>query len=56
VVRRQPALCVPVGTDDDGLPVGVQLVAPPDGEATLLALAAALEQANPWADRRPGEE
>ena len=41
----QPAISVPAGTDDDGLPVGVQLVAPPGGEATLLSVAARLERA-----------
>jgi amidase len=39
----QPALSLPMGFDADGLPLAVQLVAPPDGEATLLALAAQLE-------------
>jgi amidase len=36
-----------------GLPVGVQLVAGPWQEARLIALSAQLEQARPWADRRP---
>jgi amidase len=44
------AISLPLG-EVDGLPVGVQLMAP--GEAVLLALAAQLEQALPWAERRP---
>lgn len=52
-ITGQPACSVPAGFDDDGLPVGVQLVARRNGEATLLGLAAQLEQARPWADRRP---
>jgi len=39
----------------DGFPVGVQLVAPPDGEPLLLALAAQLEAATGWTARRPPE-
>ncbi len=38
-----PAVVVPVGRHPNGLPTSVQLVAPPGGEATLLALAAQLE-------------
>jgi aspartyl-tRNA(Asn)/glutamyl-tRNA(Gln) amidotransferase subunit A len=34
-----PALSVPVGTDDAGLPIGVQLVAPPFREDVLFAAA-----------------
>ncbi|AFM17645.1 amidase, Asp-tRNAAsn/Glu-tRNAGln amidotransferase A subunit [Mycolicibacterium chubuense NBB4] len=45
------AVSLPLGTTDDGLPVGVQLMAP--GETVLLKLAAALESAIPWAGRRP---
>ncbi len=49
----QPALSLPVGMSSAGLPLGVQLVGPPRGEAVILALAAQLQQAQPWADRRP---
>jgi amidase len=49
----QPACSLPAGFDRRGLPLSVQLVARPDDEATLLALATQMEQARPWADRRP---
>jgi amidase len=39
----QPALSLPMGFDEDGLPLAVQLIARPDDEATLLAVAAQLE-------------
>jgi aspartyl-tRNA(Asn)/glutamyl-tRNA(Gln) amidotransferase subunit A len=42
-----PAVSVPFGTGDDGLPVGVQLLAPALGEATMLRAAAALETVAP---------
>jgi aspartyl-tRNA(Asn)/glutamyl-tRNA(Gln) amidotransferase subunit A len=45
----QPAVSVPFGTGDDGLPVGVQVLAPALGEATMLRAAAALEAAAPTA-------
>jgi aspartyl-tRNA(Asn)/glutamyl-tRNA(Gln) amidotransferase subunit A len=38
-----PAISVPFGLDQDGLPVGVQLVARPGGESALLAAAAGLQ-------------
>jgi amidase len=44
---------VPAGVDGEGLPLAVQLVGRPGDEATLLSLAAQIEQARPWADRRP---
>jgi len=52
-VTGQPAASVPAGFDADGMPMAVQLVARPDDEATLFAVAAQLEQARPWAQRRP---
>ena len=43
----------PPASRADGLPLAVQLVGRPNDEATLLSLAAQLERARPWADRRP---
>ncbi|MDQ6724784.1 MAG: amidase family protein, partial [Actinomycetota bacterium] len=39
-----PAVSVPYGTGDDGMPVGVQLLGPALGEATIFRAAAALER------------
>jgi amidase len=47
----QPAISLPLYQGEDGLPLAVQLVGRPAGEADLLALAAQLEAARPWADR-----
>jgi amidase len=49
----QPAASVPVGFDDHGMPLSVQLIGRPDDEATLLSLAAQMEAGRPWADARP---
>ena len=49
----QPGISLPLFEGDDGLPLGVQLVGRPAGEGALLALAAQLEEASPWAERRP---
>ncbi|MER5622736.1 amidase family protein [Streptosporangium sp. NPDC002544] len=43
-----PAMTVPYGRHSSGMPIGVQLVAAPGGEAQLLALAGQLETARPW--------
>lgn len=47
----RPAISLPLHWTADGLPLGVQFVAPLAGESLLIALAAQLEQALPWADR-----
>ena len=48
-----PAMSLPLHWSADGLPVGVQAIGPPAGDALLLALAAEIESARPWAERRP---
>jgi Asp-tRNA(Asn)/Glu-tRNA(Gln) amidotransferase A subunit family amidase len=48
-----PALALPCGFSGAGLPIGLQLVAPPRQEDTLLQAGAALEDAFGVAGRRP---
>lgn len=49
----QPAINVPMYWNEDGLPIGVQLVASYGREDLLIRLASQLEVAQPWAQRRP---
>jgi Asp-tRNA(Asn)/Glu-tRNA(Gln) amidotransferase A subunit family amidase len=51
----QPACAVPTGFDDDGLPVGMQVIGPRWSDATVLAVAAGFERLSPWADRWPAD-
>lgn len=50
----QPAVSLPTGIGEDGLPHSVQLIGRPIGEETLLSLMAQLEQPLGWGDLRPG--
>lgn len=52
-VTGQPAISLPLHWTDEGLPVGIQLVAPFGREDLLLRIAAQIERAQPWADRTP---
>ena len=52
----QPAIALPIGFDELGLPISVQLVGRPAAETTLISLAAQLEAAKPWIQHRPALE
>ena len=49
----QPAVSIPLHWNAQGLPIGSHFFARFGDEATLLRLAAQLEKAQPWAERRP---
>ena len=48
-----PAIAIPCGFTQEGLPIGLQLIGPKWGEATLLAIAFAFEQTTNWHTRHP---
>jgi aspartyl-tRNA(Asn)/glutamyl-tRNA(Gln) amidotransferase subunit A len=47
---------VPIGTGPEGVPIGMQIVAPRFADRLALGLAAALETARPWPQSAPGYE
>lgn len=49
-----PGITFPVGFDQDGLPAGMQLLAPRFGEAALLRAAYVYQQVTDWHKRKPG--
>jgi amidase len=49
----QPAMSMPLSWNHDDLPIGVHFVAGYGREDVLIRLAAQLEAACPWVDRRP---
>jgi amidase len=52
-ITGQPAISLPLAWSESGLPIGLQFIAASAREDVLLRIAAQLEQAQPWADRRP---
>ena len=52
-ITGQPAISLPMALSSSGLPIGVQLVGAFGRDDHLVAVGAQLEQAEPWADRRP---
>ncbi|WP_165974366.1 amidase [Nonomuraea deserti] len=55
-VTGQPAISVPCGMANDGLPVGLQMAAAPGRDGEVLSIARALQEATEWHRRRPSLE
>jgi amidase len=53
-ITGQPAIMLPMGFDNKGLPLSVQFAGRFGDEAILLRLSAQIEVARPWFDKRPG--
>jgi Asp-tRNA(Asn)/Glu-tRNA(Gln) amidotransferase A subunit family amidase len=52
-VSQCPALSVPCGFSNDGLPIGLQVVGRRFEDLGVLSIGAALEKLQPWAAKRP---
>jgi amidase len=52
-ISGQPAISLPLGWSDTGLPIGVQIVGQPFDVALLIKLASQIERAAPWRSRYP---
>ena len=50
-----PAMSMPLAWSDDGLPIGLQFIGRFGAEEMLFSLAAELEHAQPWRDRKPAQ-
>lgn len=55
-LTQQPAISVPVGFTSDGLPIGLQIVGPRHSDDLVLAVAALLQEIQPWPTDRPAGE
>jgi amidase len=49
----QPAVSIPMGFNQAGLPLGLQIVGRPNDEAGIIALSAQFEEAQPWKNKLP---
>jgi amidase len=52
-VSGLPAIALPLSVTADGLPMGIQLIGRPGGEAVLLSIGAQLERRARWQRRHP---
>ena len=50
-----PAMSMPLAWSEDGMPIGLQFIGRFGAEEMLFSLAAELEHAQPWRDRKPAE-